>query len=91
MGAAECERAAPGGALRVKPGVIAQRYLSAIEAAGHGIVLMPPAYNHPARVAERISTLDLISNGRVEFGTGETSADAELFAFHVAREEKQYG
>jgi alkanesulfonate monooxygenase SsuD/methylene tetrahydromethanopterin reductase-like flavin-dependent oxidoreductase (luciferase family) len=39
---------------------------------GHGIVLMPPAYNHPARVAERIATLDLVSNGRVEFGTGES-------------------
>ena len=38
---------------------------------GHGIVLMPPGYNHPARVAERIATLDLVSNGRVEFGTGE--------------------
>ena len=56
---------------------------------GHGIVALPTAYNHPARVAERISTLDLMSNGRVEFGTGETSADAELFAFHVPREEKQ--
>ena len=32
---------------------------------GHGIVLMPPGYNHPARVAERIATLDLVSNGRV--------------------------
>src|ERR1043165_8036209 len=41
---------------------------------GHGIVLMPPGYNHPARVAERIATLDLVSNGRVEFGTGESSA-----------------
>ena len=38
---------------------------------GHGIVLMPPGYNHPARVAERIATLDLVSNGRVELGTGE--------------------
>ena len=28
---------------------------------GHGIVLMPPDYNHPARVAERIATLDLVS------------------------------
>src|SRR5919197_6654322 len=36
---------------------------------GHGIVLMPPAYNHPARVAERIAALDLVSKGRVEFGT----------------------
>ena len=31
---------------------------------------MPPGYNHPARVAERIATLDLVSNGRVDFGTG---------------------
>ncbi|MBV8139030.1 MAG: LLM class flavin-dependent oxidoreductase, partial [Deltaproteobacteria bacterium] len=23
---------------------------------GHGIVLLPPGYNHPARVAERIAT-----------------------------------
>ena len=37
---------------------------------GHGIVLMPPGYNHPARVAERIATLDLVSNGRADFGTG---------------------
>src|SRR5262249_54094323 len=39
---------------------------------GHGIVLMPPRYNHPARVAERIAMLDLVSGGRVEFGTGES-------------------
>ncbi len=32
---------------------------------GHGITLMPPRYNHPARVAERIDTLDLVSDGRV--------------------------
>jgi len=36
---------------------------------GHGICLMPPKYNHPARVAERISALDILSNGRVEFGS----------------------
>ena len=28
----------------------------------------PPGYNHPARTAERIATLDLISDGRVDFG-----------------------
>jgi alkanesulfonate monooxygenase SsuD/methylene tetrahydromethanopterin reductase-like flavin-dependent oxidoreductase (luciferase family) len=50
---------------------------------GHGIVLMPPGYNHPARVAERIATLDLVSNGRVEFGTGESSAWAELGGYGV--------
>jgi alkanesulfonate monooxygenase SsuD/methylene tetrahydromethanopterin reductase-like flavin-dependent oxidoreductase (luciferase family) len=50
---------------------------------GHGIVHTVPAINHPARVAERIATLDLLSDGRVEFGTGEGSAAAELDAFGV--------
>src|SRR5262245_28406149 len=50
---------------------------------GHGIVLQPPGYNHPARVAERIATLDLVSNGRVEWGTGESSSRLELEGFGV--------
>ena len=50
---------------------------------GHGIVLCPPAYNHPARVAERIATLDLVSNGRVEFGTGESASRMELEGFRI--------
>src|SRR5574337_324674 len=48
---------------------------------GHGIVLMPPGYNAPARVAERIATLDLVSDGRVEWGTGESSSRIELEGF----------
>src|SRR5712691_4720187 len=56
---------------------------------GHGIVLMPPGYNHPARVAERLATLDLVSDGRVEFGTGESSSAAELGGFGVPREAKR--
>ncbi|HEY7269891.1 MAG TPA: LLM class flavin-dependent oxidoreductase, partial [Dehalococcoidia bacterium] len=36
---------------------------------GHGIVLTPPPYNPPGRIAERVSALDLVSDGRVEFGT----------------------
>ena len=50
---------------------------------GHGIVLMPPTYNHPARVAERVSTLDIVSNGRVDWGTGESSSRSELEGFGV--------
>ena len=41
---------------------------------GFGIVALPPAYQHPARVAEKVATLDLVSGGRVEFGSGETSS-----------------
>ncbi len=55
----------------------------------HGIVLMPSGYNHPARVAERVATLDLVSNGRVEFGTGESASLAELGGFRVAVESKR--
>jgi alkanesulfonate monooxygenase SsuD/methylene tetrahydromethanopterin reductase-like flavin-dependent oxidoreductase (luciferase family) len=46
---------------------------------GHGIIQLPT--NHPARVAERVSTLDLISHGRVEFGIGEGSSVTELHPF----------
>ncbi len=56
---------------------------------GHGIKLMPPNYNHPARVAEEIASLDLVSNGRVEFGTGESSSLAELGGFKIPVEEKR--
>jgi alkanesulfonate monooxygenase SsuD/methylene tetrahydromethanopterin reductase-like flavin-dependent oxidoreductase (luciferase family) len=52
---------------------------------GHGIVLTPPRYNHPARVAERIGALDILSNGRVEFGTGESASEMELGGFGVER------
>jgi alkanesulfonate monooxygenase SsuD/methylene tetrahydromethanopterin reductase-like flavin-dependent oxidoreductase (luciferase family) len=56
---------------------------------GHGIVLMPPGYNQTARIAERIATLDLVSNGRVEFGTGESSSRAELEGYGVPLELKR--
>ncbi len=46
---------------------------------GHGIVQLTT--NHPARVAERVSTLDLVSHGRVELGIGEGSTVTELHPF----------
>src|SRR5437763_2075180 len=56
---------------------------------GFGIVAMPPGYQHPTRVAEKVAMLDLVSDGRVEFGTGETSSGAELGGFGVDRESKR--
>jgi alkanesulfonate monooxygenase SsuD/methylene tetrahydromethanopterin reductase-like flavin-dependent oxidoreductase (luciferase family) len=55
---------------------------------GHGIVQLPPGFNHPFRVAERIGMLDLVSGGRVEFGTGQGSSQMELGGFGVERETK---
>ena len=46
---------------------------------GHGIIQLTT--NHPARVAERVSTLDLLSHGRVELGIGEASSTTELHPF----------
>lgn len=56
---------------------------------GHGIVLTAPKFNHPARVAERIAMLDLVSGGRVEFGSGESSSTAELAGFEIPFDEKR--
>jgi len=56
---------------------------------GHGIVLSLPPYNHPARIAERIATLDLISNGRVQWGVGKSSSRIELEGFNINPDERQ--
>jgi alkanesulfonate monooxygenase SsuD/methylene tetrahydromethanopterin reductase-like flavin-dependent oxidoreductase (luciferase family) len=56
---------------------------------GHGIVQLPQQFNHSARVAERAATLDLLSDGRVDLGTGESSSEAELGGFGIDRDTKR--
>ncbi|MEE2702836.1 MAG: LLM class flavin-dependent oxidoreductase [Myxococcota bacterium] len=56
---------------------------------GHGIIQTSPLYNHPARTAERIATLDLLSGGRVEFGSGESATTGEMGGFNVNPFEKR--
>lgn len=50
---------------------------------GYGVRLMPKPYNHPVRTAESVAVLDLISDGRVDFGTGRSSTRAELEGFGI--------
>ena len=56
---------------------------------GHGIVQLPLEFNHTARVVERAATLDLLSDGRVDLGTGEASSEAELGGFGVEWDTKR--
>ena len=56
---------------------------------GHGIRQVIPNYNHPARVAEGLATLDIISRGRLDFGIGEGATRLELGAFGIPAREKR--
>ena len=56
---------------------------------GHGIRQVIANYNHPARTAESIAMLDLISNGRAEFGIGEGATRLELGGFNIPAKEKR--
>ena len=43
---------------------------------GFGVVVLP--HDHPIRVAEKVAMVDQMSDGRVEFGTGRSSAYEQL-------------
>ncbi|WP_309604013.1 LLM class flavin-dependent oxidoreductase [Phenylobacterium sp.] len=56
---------------------------------GHGIRQVIPNYNHPARTAEGLGTLDIISRGRLDFGIGEGATRLELGGFGIPAREKR--
>src|SRR6476469_2587446 len=56
---------------------------------GHGIRQVIPNYNHPARSAEGIGMLDLVSNGRLDVGIGEGATRLELGGFGIPAKEKR--
>src|SRR6202789_1980122 len=53
---------------------------------GHGVVCLPFKMNHPIKVAERIATLDLLSQGRLHFGVGKGGTVQETGAFDTKLE-----
>ncbi len=56
---------------------------------GHGIRQVIARYNHPARTAECVATLDIMSDGRVDFGIGEGATRLELGGFGIPAKEKR--
>jgi alkanesulfonate monooxygenase SsuD/methylene tetrahydromethanopterin reductase-like flavin-dependent oxidoreductase (luciferase family) len=58
---------------------------------GHGVVCLPPAMNHPVKVAERIATLDILSEGRLHFGVGKggTQQEAGTFGYDLLQLQPQ--
>ena len=54
---------------------------------GHAVVLLPSRYNHPVRVAERVAVLDILSDGRVDLGTGRSTTLIEMDGFEVNPED----
>ncbi len=56
---------------------------------GHGIRQVIPGYNHPARTAECLATLDIMSDGRLDFGIGEGATRMELGGFKIPAKEKR--
>jgi alkanesulfonate monooxygenase SsuD/methylene tetrahydromethanopterin reductase-like flavin-dependent oxidoreductase (luciferase family) len=55
---------------------------------GFGVTLMPHPFTPPMRVAEKVATVDILSGGRVEWGTGR-STPMEQTAFGVPRVESR--
>jgi alkanesulfonate monooxygenase SsuD/methylene tetrahydromethanopterin reductase-like flavin-dependent oxidoreductase (luciferase family) len=54
---------------------------------GFGVTLTPAGFIHPARLAEKVATVDVLSHGRVEWGTGR-STPMEQIAFGVPTDDR---
>src|SRR5215467_7362790 len=54
---------------------------------GIAIILLP--LSHPIRIAEEIATLDVLSNGRVEFGIGRGAIPAHFNGFGISQAESR--
>jgi alkanesulfonate monooxygenase SsuD/methylene tetrahydromethanopterin reductase-like flavin-dependent oxidoreductase (luciferase family) len=50
---------------------------------GQAVALTAHRYNHPIRVAERVAMLDILSAGRVNWGSGKSASRTEQGAFEI--------
>ena len=54
---------------------------------GTGITICVPEFNSPIRIAERTATMDILSNGRLDWGSGRSGTWYELGGFMVDPDE----
>lgn len=68
-----------------------ETYLGALTMKTERIRLRPAVFvvplNNPIRLAEQIATLDILSNGRIEFGAGRGNYLVEMEAFGISPKE----
>lgn len=55
----------------------------------HLVTLLPTRINHALRVAERLATEDILSNGRISLGVGRGNTTLALRAFEVSPSENK--
>jgi alkanesulfonate monooxygenase SsuD/methylene tetrahydromethanopterin reductase-like flavin-dependent oxidoreductase (luciferase family) len=57
---------------------------------GFGVVLMPHEFIHPARVAEKVATVDVLSQGRAVWGMGRSTPMEQIaFGVDIARSKEK--
>ena len=57
---------------------------------GFGVSLMPHEFIHPARVAEKVATVDVLSQGRAQWGLGRsTPMEQTAFGVDIARSKEK--
>ena len=57
---------------------------------GFGVSLMPHEFIHPARVAEKVATVDVLSQGRVQWGLGRSTPMEQMaFGVDIARSKEK--
>jgi alkanesulfonate monooxygenase SsuD/methylene tetrahydromethanopterin reductase-like flavin-dependent oxidoreductase (luciferase family) len=54
---------------------------------GTGITICVPEFNNPIKIAERVATMDILSGGRVDWGSGRSGTWYELGGFSTDPDE----
>ena len=71
------------------PMVVASNIMARTKKIRIGTAVLVPPLHHPVRLAEEVSVLDVLSNGRVDVGFGRGGPGYEFRGYNVDHEESQ--